>query len=161
MEIISDSENAFLGRREVVVRLDEPRGITRAQAVEAVARQLGVDAASTYPIVLRHNYGVSYIEGVFYVYKDQQAAKRQLPPYTFKRLLSKEAKAEQKKEAPKPEPKEQKPKEQKPQEDKAKEEKPREQKPKEEKSGEDKPREARKPPQEKSKTATPSEQKTK
>ena len=84
-------ENKLLERKEVVYLFKGMAGkLTKAEAVKAVARELGVPEEKVIPIKLETVFGTRDVKGTFYIYEDIEKAKKQLPEYIFLRMLSKE-----------------------------------------------------------------------
>lgn len=91
MKRLSLVENKLLERKEVVYLFKDMAGkLTRAEAVKAVAKDLGVPEDKIIPIKLKTLFGTRDVKGIFYIYEDLEKAKRQLPEYIFLRMLSRE-----------------------------------------------------------------------
>lgn len=109
LEILSDTENKLLERREVICIYKGLSGkITRQEAAQVLAAQVKVDAKKVYPIKLATSAGSREVNGVLYIYQDERRAKKHLPKHLLIRLLPKEAREkakEEKKEAKAPAPK--------------------------------------------------------
>lgn len=108
LKIVTDESNPLLQRREVICTFKVSAGLmTRQEAVKAVAKKLRIDAKNVYLIALQGKSGTRDISARFYVMKDEEEAKKQLPKYLFLRLLSREerkALAEQAKKSKPAEP---------------------------------------------------------
>ncbi|MEM1994794.1 MAG: hypothetical protein QXW32_04895 [Nitrososphaerales archaeon] len=90
-EVIEDKENLLLNRREVVCIFPRSAGkITRADAVKAIAQKLNLPEEKIIPINIKSSQGVTDTKVTFYIYKDLEDARRQLPKYIMLRLLPKE-----------------------------------------------------------------------
>lgn len=142
MVTLEDKTNALLKRREVSCLFKGQAGkLTRNDAAKLLAEQLKLDKKFVLPVTLKCETGRADVKGTFYVYDDENLAKKHLPKYVFLRLLSKEerkklAEEAKAKKAKKPEvapkAKETAPKEEKKEEAKeVKEEKTEPEKPKE------------------------------
>lgn len=113
MEVVSDTENILLNRREVCCIFKDGHGhVSRLDAVQAVSQSLKVgDKKKVYVVSMDGKSGVRDFKGVFYIYDSEEVAKRDLPEYILKRNSAKEAAAEEAKAEPKPKEKAKKPKE--------------------------------------------------
>ena len=84
-------ENKLLDRKEAVYLFKGMAGkLAKAEAVKAVAKDLGVTKDKVVPIKLKTLFGTRDVKGIFYIYDDPEKARRQLPEYIFLRMLSKE-----------------------------------------------------------------------
>ncbi len=91
LEIVSDSENRLLGRRELKVKFKAGNGIlTRQAAAEAIASKLGVSKEGVQIISLRGKFGARDANVDAYVFSNSQNAKMQLAEYVLLRHLPKE-----------------------------------------------------------------------
>ena len=89
--IIRNVENPLLGRKEVTIIFKDASGkLTKNEGIEQVVKELKVKPESVIPMSLKGKYGTRDIIGIFYVYKDINLAKKQLPEYIFSRMLPKE-----------------------------------------------------------------------
>ncbi|MEM3437881.1 MAG: hypothetical protein QXP55_05065 [Nitrososphaerales archaeon] len=105
MQIVKDSRNDLLRRREINCIFNSMAGLIKRQdAINMVAKSLNVDAKNVYLISLRTKTGTRDVSGLFYIYDNPEDAKKQLPKYLFLRLLPKEEREkllkESKKKAP-------------------------------------------------------------
>jgi small subunit ribosomal protein S24e len=88
--LIEDRKNSLLSRREVKALFRGAAGkIKRTDAAEQIASQLGVDKKKVVPISLGGETGMTDIHAVFYVYENDEAAKKQLPRYRLLRTMPK------------------------------------------------------------------------
>jgi ribosomal protein S24E len=86
VEVINAIENQLLGRREVECIFRGVSGaLSRANAAKAVSKQMKVSDKIVYTILLKGAYGTRDAKGMFYIYNDDEAAKRDLPTYVLKR----------------------------------------------------------------------------
>ncbi len=134
IETVNDVKNSFLSRREITCVFAGVGGkLKKLDAIDMVKKEFKLDGKVVIPISMKNHTGRPSITGTFYVYDDEDLAKKQINPVIFKRLekakTAAEKPAEVKEEAPKEKPEEEK-KESKPAE--VKEEAPKE-KPEEEK----------------------------
>jgi ribosomal protein S24E len=91
LEVISDSENKLLGRREMNVRFRSGSGIlTRQAAAEAISSKVGTAKEQVQVLSLKGKFGVRDIEAHVYVFSNANDAKRQLSDYILLRHLPKE-----------------------------------------------------------------------
>ena len=100
IETINDVNNSFLSRREITCTFAGIGGkLKKLDAVDMVKKQFKLDGKVVIPISMKNQTGRPSITGTFYVYDDENLAKRQINPVIFKRL--EKAKAEKEKlEAP-------------------------------------------------------------
>jgi ribosomal protein S24E len=88
LEILSDSENKLLSRREVAGTFAGGSGlITRGSAADAISTKLGVKKELVRVISLMGEFGDRNLSLKAYVYSDREAADRQLPKYLSVRNL--------------------------------------------------------------------------
>ena len=134
IETVNDVKNSFLSRREITCTFAGVGGkLKKLDAIDMVKKEFKLDGKIIIPINMKNHTGRPSITGTFYVYDDENLAKKQINPIIFKRLekakTAAEKPAEVKEEATEEKPAEEK-KESKPAE--VKEEAPKE-KPDEEK----------------------------
>ncbi|KRT60861.1 MAG: hypothetical protein XU09_C0008G0331 [Thaumarchaeota archaeon CSP1-1] len=100
IETVNDVNNSFLSRREITCTFAGIGGkLKKLDAVDMVKKQFKLDGKIVIPINMKNQTGRPSITGTFYVYDDENLAKRQINPVIFKRL--EKAKAEKEKlEAP-------------------------------------------------------------
>ena len=100
IETVNDVNNSFLSRREIICTFAGIGGkLKKLDAVDMVKKQFKLDGKVVIPISMKNQTGRPSITGTFYVYDDENLAKRQINPVIFKRL--EKAKAEKEKlEAP-------------------------------------------------------------
>ena len=100
IETVNDVNNSFLSRREITCTFAGIGGkLKKLDAVDLVKKQFKLDGKVVIPISMKNQTGRPSITGTFYVYDDENLAKRQINPVIFKRL--EKAKAEKEKlEAP-------------------------------------------------------------
>lgn len=104
LEIVKESENRMLSRRELILNFKAGSGlITRQSAAEAIATRLGVGKDKVKLISLNGKFGLRDLKAVAYVYDDAKLIKRQLPKHMAIRELPKEERKKAR-EAAKPKP---------------------------------------------------------
>ena len=88
---LEDKTNGLLKRREVKCSFKGSAGrLTRKEAVEILTKELKLDEKFVIPANLICKNGVNDIHGTFYIYDDENLAKKHLPKYIFMRMLTKE-----------------------------------------------------------------------
>jgi len=86
IEVTSDIENKLLGRREVECVFRGTSGaLSRSNAAQAVSKQVKASDKKVYTVLLKGAYGTMDLKGVFYIYNDDEAAKKDLQTYVLKR----------------------------------------------------------------------------
>lgn len=86
IEVTSDIENKLLGRREVECVFRGTSGaISRSDAAQAVSKQMKASDKKVYTVLLKGAYGTRDVKGMFYIYNDDEAAKKDLQTYVLKR----------------------------------------------------------------------------
>ena len=121
IETLSDVKNSFLSRREITCNFAGLGGkLKKLDAIDMITKEFKLDGKVVIPIKMSNHTGRPVITGTFYVYDEENLAKKQINPVIFKRLEKAKKKSE--------EPAEEKPAEAA----EASEEKPAEEKPAEE-----------------------------
>jgi ribosomal protein S24E len=91
MEVIDDSENKLLGRRELEVKFTAGAGIlSRQAAVEAIASKIGVKKENVSVISIKGAFGTRDVKARAYVFPKPELAKQQLSGYVSMRHLPKD-----------------------------------------------------------------------
>ena len=91
LEIVGDSENKLLGRRELKVKFKAGNGIlTRQGAAEAIASKTGVGKENVQVISLKGKFGTRDADAFAYIFSNPGDAKKQLSEYVLLRHLPKE-----------------------------------------------------------------------
>jgi ribosomal protein S24E len=104
IEVLKDSENKLLSRRELTIVFKGGSGfITRLAAVEAISTRLGVPKEKIRIISLEGKFGMRDLVGKAYIYSDVSEVKKQLPVFLSIRELPKEERKKAR-EALKPKP---------------------------------------------------------
>ncbi len=121
IETVNDVDNSFLSRREITCNFKGLGGkLKKLDAVDMVTKEFKLDGKVVIPINMKNHSGKPLVTGIFYVYTDENLARKQVNPVIFERL----EKAKKKKEKPA----EEKAAKEKPAEEKAAKEKPAEEK---------------------------------
>jgi ribosomal protein S24E len=91
IEVLKDSENKLLSRRELTVLFKGGSGfITRPSAAEAISTRLGAPKEKVKVISLLGKFGLRDLEARAYIYADASEMKKQLPAFLSIRELPKE-----------------------------------------------------------------------
>ena len=101
IETITDVDNTFLSRRELTCNFAGLSGkLKKLEAVDMVSKEFELDGKVVIPIRLKTQVGKPTITGTFFVYEDEELAKKHINPTIFNRLEKTKAKiAEAEKEA--------------------------------------------------------------
>jgi len=98
IETLSDENNSFLSRREIICDFNRLGGkLKKLEAVEMITKELKLDGKIVIPIKLQNHTGHPKITGTFYVYDDEKLAKEHIDPTIFARLERSKANLEKKK----------------------------------------------------------------
>jgi ribosomal protein S24E len=93
IETISDVNNTFLSRREITCNFKGLAGkLKKLEAVDMLSKQFKLDGKVIIPIFMKAHSGKSDVTGTFYVYDNEELAKKQVNPTIFKRLDKAKAK---------------------------------------------------------------------
>ena len=94
IETINDVSNSFLSRREITCNFRGLGGkLKKTDAVEMVTKEFKLDGKTVIAINLQNHAGRPNILGTFYIYDDENLAKKQVSPVIFERLEKQKAKA--------------------------------------------------------------------
>ena len=97
LQITNKTENGFMRREEIHCEFTNLGGrLTKTQAKEMVAKELNKDAESIISIKLQTHVGKTLLTGLFYIYDDQELAKKHINPKIFKRIEKAKSKLEEK-----------------------------------------------------------------
>ncbi len=100
IETISDVKNSFLSRREITCTFARVGGkLKKLDAIDMVKKEFKLDGKFVIPIKMKNDTGRPSIVGTFYVYEDENLAKKQINPIIFKRLEKAKTTAEKPPEA--------------------------------------------------------------
>lgn len=98
IETLSDVNNTFLSRREIVCNFNGLAGkLRKFEAIDMVSKQFKLDGKLVIPIRLKNHVGKPLTTGTFYVYSDEKLARQHVNPTIFARIDKVKA-AEAKKE---------------------------------------------------------------
>ena len=87
IEILSDENNSFLSRREIICDFKALGGkLKKLEAVEMITKELKLVGKIVIPIKLQNHTGQPKITGIFYVYDDEKLAREHVDPTIFARL---------------------------------------------------------------------------
>lgn len=108
---LEDKTNELLRRREVRCVFKGSAGkLGRKDAVQMLSKELKLDKKLVIPVNLQCETGRKDVRCTFYVYDDENLARKHLPKYLFMRLLTEEErKAAKEAEKPKQKPAEEAP----------------------------------------------------
>lgn len=94
VEIISDAVNLLLSRREITCSFEGVGGrLGRLESVDLVVQECGLGGKAVIPMRLKNHVGMPTITGLFYVYDDENLAKRHVNPAILSRLEKSRKKA--------------------------------------------------------------------
>ena len=103
IEAVSDVNNTFLSRREITCNFAGLSGkLKKLEAVDMITKEFDLGGKVIIPIRIQNHSGKSITTGKFFVYDDENLAKKHVNPTIFSRLekaKAKQAEAE-KDEAP-------------------------------------------------------------
>ncbi len=95
IETISDVKNSFLSRREITCTFAGVGGkLKKLDAIDMTKKEFKLDGKFIIPIKMKNDTGRPSIVGTFYVYEDENLAKKQINPVIFKRLEKAKTEAE-------------------------------------------------------------------
>ena len=87
VKTVSDVANTFLARREIVCDFVAKSGqLKKLEAIEIVQKELGLGDKVIIPIRLKNHVGKTTVTGTFYVYDDENLAKKHVNPSILARL---------------------------------------------------------------------------
>ena len=87
IEILSDENNSFLSRREIICDFKALCGkLKKLESVEMITKELKLVGKIVIPIKLQNHTGQPKITGTFYVYDDEKLAREHVKPAIFDRL---------------------------------------------------------------------------
>jgi len=99
IETVSDVNNTFLSRRELVCNFAGLGGkLKKIEAIDMISKEFKLDGKIIIPMKLQNHVGKPLITGTFYVYDDEKLAKQHVNPVIFARLEKAKNPAEEKKE---------------------------------------------------------------
>ena len=87
IETLSDVNNTFLSRREIVCNFKGMAGkLKKLDAADMISKQFKLDGKVIIPISMKNHSGRPEVTGTFYVYENEELAKKQVNPTIFKRI---------------------------------------------------------------------------
>ena len=87
IETIEDVDNTFLSRRELTCNFAGLAGkLKKLEAVDMITKEFKLDGKTVIPMRLKTHVGKPIITGTFYVYEDEELAKKHVNPTIFSRL---------------------------------------------------------------------------
>ncbi len=93
IETITDVDNAFLSRRELTCDFAGLGGKLKSlEAVDMITKEFKLDGKVVIPMRLKTHVGKPTVTGTFYVYEDEELAKKHINPTIFSRLEKTKAK---------------------------------------------------------------------
>ena len=99
IETLSDENNSFLSRREIICDIKGLGGkLKKLEAVEMITKEFKLDGKIVIPIKLQNHTGQPKITGIFYVYDDEKLAREHVGPVIFDRLDKAKNPVEEKKD---------------------------------------------------------------
>lgn len=109
IEAVSDVNNTFLSRRELTCNFAGLGGrLKKLEAADMVAKEFKLGGKVVIPMRLQSQVGRPLVTGTFYVYDDEELAKKHVDPTIFARLEKARAKLAEAAEQPAEEAKEEK-----------------------------------------------------
>ena len=101
IETLSDENNSFLSRREIICDFKALGGkLKKLEAIEMVTKEFKLDGKIVIPMKLQNHTGQPKITGTFYVYDDEKLAKEHVNPVIFERLDKAKNAGKEKADAP-------------------------------------------------------------
>ena len=98
IKILSDENNSFLSRREIICDFKGLAGkLKKLESVEMITKELKLDGKIVIPIKLQNHTGQPKITGIFYVYDDEKLARQHVDPAIFDRFDKAKSAGEEKK----------------------------------------------------------------
>jgi len=93
IKTISDVNNTFLSRRELTCNFAGLGGkIQKIEAVNMITKEFKLDNKVVIPMRLQCHVGKPEVTGIFFVYDDEDLAKKHINPTIFSRLEKARAK---------------------------------------------------------------------
>jgi len=99
IETLSDENNSFLSRREIICDFKGRGGkLKKLEAVEMITKEFKLDGKIVIPMKLQNRTGQPKITGTFYVYDDEKLARKHVSHIIFDRLDKAKSPKEEKKD---------------------------------------------------------------
>ena len=87
IETITDVDNTFLSRREITCNFAGLGGkLKKLEALDMITKEFKLEGKVVIPMGLKTQVGKPTITGTFYVYDDEELAKKHVNPTIFSRL---------------------------------------------------------------------------
>ena len=87
IETVTDVDNTFLSRREITCNFTGLGGkLKKLEAVDMITKEFKLDGKVVIPMGLKNQVGKPTITGTFYVYDNEELAKKHVNPTIFSRL---------------------------------------------------------------------------
>ena len=87
IETVNDVENSFLSRREITCNFQGLGGkLKKKEAIEMVTKEFNLADKTVIAINMKNQTGRQNVTGMFYVYDNEELAKKQVNPTIFERL---------------------------------------------------------------------------
>ena len=87
IETVNDVENSFLSRREITCNFQGLGGkLKKKEAVDMVTKEYNLAEKTVIAINLKNQTGKPNVTGMFYVYDNEELARKQVNPTIFERL---------------------------------------------------------------------------
>jgi len=87
IETVTDVDNTFLSRREITCNFTGLGGkLKKLEAVDMITKEFKLDGKVVIPMGLKNQVGKPTITGTFYVYDNEELAKKHINPTIFSRL---------------------------------------------------------------------------
>ena len=87
IETVTDVDNTFLSRREITCNFTGLGGkLKKLEAVDMITKEFKLDGKVVIPMGLKNQVGKPTITGTFYVYDNEELAKKHIDPTIFSRL---------------------------------------------------------------------------
>ena len=97
IETLSDVNNSFLSRREIICNIRGLAGKLRnSEAVDMITKEFNLDGKTVIAINLKNQTGKINTLGTFYVYDEEDLAKKQINPIIFERMEKRKKKEDDK-----------------------------------------------------------------
>ena len=87
IQTVNDVNNTFLSRRELICNFTGFAGkLKKLEAVDMITKEFKLSGKVVIPMRLQTHVGKPLITGTFYVYEDEELAKKHINPVIFERL---------------------------------------------------------------------------
>ena len=81
---VTDVDNTFLSRREITCDFAGLAGkLKKLEAIDMITKEFKLEGKTVIPMRLRTHVGKPTVTGVFYVYEDENLAKKHVNPTIF------------------------------------------------------------------------------